>query len=156
MKKFKEYLESYANAYGNGNFVGLGGFSIGSLDSYKPMASLGPSDRPPNMYPQSDKRGTTATYPQKNIKKRKRRTTDIEPELENTALYNHLKEKGLIKQEDKEMDKFLDDLANNSPNSEMFDKVEKEHNDLKDEVKKLKEKIYETREKFYKGLKRGR
>jgi hypothetical protein len=95
MKKFKEYLESYDG----GNFVGLGGFSIGSLDSYKPIASLGPSDRPPNMYPQADKRGTTATYPQKNIKKKKRRTTDIEPELENTALYNHLKEKGLIKTE---------------------------------------------------------
>ena len=152
MKKFKEFLEGY----GGGNFVGLGGFSIGSLDSYKPIASLGPSDRPPNMYPQGDKRGTTATYPQKNIKKKKRRTTDIEPELENTALYNHLKEKGLIKQEDKELDKFLDDLKNNSPNSEMFDDIDDLEEVTKDDIKKLKDKISKARDNFYKNLKKGR
>jgi len=152
MKKFKEYLE----AYDGGNFVGLGGFSIGSLDTYKPMASLGPSDRPPNMYPSGDKRGTTATYPQKNIKKKKTRYTDIEPELENTALYKHLKNKGLIKKEDKDLDKFLDDLKNNSPNSEMFDEIDKKEQDLQNDTKKLKEKIKEARDRFYKRLKRGR
>jgi len=154
MKKFKDFIE----AYDGGNFVGLGGFSIGSLDTYKPMASLGPSDRPPNMHPSGDKRGTTATMPNTKLKRKKRRTTDIEPGLEGTALYKHLEKKGLVKKEDKEMDKFMDDLKNNTPNEDMFSDIEEDDSmnksDLKTQTKELEEKIVETRKKFYKNLKK--
>ena len=57
MKSFKKNLESY----------GMGGVSIGSLDSYRPMASLGSTDRPPQ--PSADQRATTAVKPQTKVKK---------------------------------------------------------------------------------------
>ena len=59
MKSFKKHLESY----------GMGGVSIGSLDSYRPMASLGSTDRPPQ--PSADQRATTAVKPQTKVKKKK-------------------------------------------------------------------------------------
>ena len=155
MKKFKEFLNK--ESYDGGNFVGLGGFSIGSLDSFKPIASLGPSDRPPNMNARGDKRGTTANMPNTKLKRKKSKTTDIEP-VEGTALYKHLEKKGLVKKEDKEMEKFMDDLANNTPNADMFDELHDEDSmnksDLETKSKELEEKIIETRKKFYKNLKK--
>jgi len=99
MKSFKKHLESY----------GMGGVSIGSLDSYRPMASLGSTDRPPQ--PSADQRATTAVKPQTKVKKKKTRYTEIEDVNKNTALYNHLKEKGLISEKSPFKKKIMDKIS---------------------------------------------
>jgi len=68
-KNFKKFIVEYGlNSY----WVGTGGFSIGSMDSMKPIASLGPTDRPPNQFGLGHKRGTVAAHPPSNVKKRKK------------------------------------------------------------------------------------
>ena len=62
IKSFKEYDDAY--------FSGTGGFSIGSLDSLKPMSDLGPTDTPPRNYGPGDNRGTVAVYANKKIKQK--------------------------------------------------------------------------------------
>ena len=40
-KSFKEFAKDYLKEYDDANFVGTGGFAIGSLDSLKPTYDLG-------------------------------------------------------------------------------------------------------------------
>lgn len=78
-KSFKEFAKDYLKEYDDANFSGVGGFSIGSLDAMKPIASLGTTDTAPydgrNL---GDKRGTTAALPQDIIKKKKSRFQKLE------------------------------------------------------------------------------
>ena len=83
-KTYKDLVKEYGDAY----FSGTGGFSIGSLDSFKPIASLGATDKPPENTGRV--RGTkvnTAPY--------KKRTKKRFDKLE-TALFKHLQDRNLI------------------------------------------------------------
>ena len=63
-KRFSQILKEYGDAF----FSGTGGFSIGSLDAFKPIASLGSTDKPPENTGRV--RGTKAnTAPYKKRKK---------------------------------------------------------------------------------------
>lgn len=55
-KSFKEFAKDYLKEYEDANFVGVGGFSIGSLDSFKPTYDLG--DTAPDNRGSGDGRGT--------------------------------------------------------------------------------------------------
>ena len=66
----KSFKEKYKlKEYGNANFVGVGGFSIGSLDSFKPIADLG--DTPPRGQGSRDSRAMGLVAQKKNIKQKK-------------------------------------------------------------------------------------
>jgi hypothetical protein len=61
-KSFKEFAKDYLKEYDdNSNFVGVGGFSIGSLDSFKPEVDLG--DSAPSNRGSGDSRGTKPETP---------------------------------------------------------------------------------------------
>ena len=96
-KSFKEFAKDYLEGYDDANFSGAGGFSIGSLDSLHPIADLG--DTPPNNQGSKDSRGTLAQFPQKNIKKKKKRFQKLEDEnvMIDTPLYKHMLSQGIIK-----------------------------------------------------------
>jgi hypothetical protein len=64
-KSFKEFAKDYLKEYDDANFAGIGGFSIGSMDSMKPDADLG--DIGPTNQGLGDMRGTVAQYPQSKI-----------------------------------------------------------------------------------------
>jgi len=56
-KSFREFAKDYLKEYDdNSNFVGVGGFGIGSLDSFKPEFDLG--DTAPDNRGSGDSRGT--------------------------------------------------------------------------------------------------
>ncbi len=103
-KSFKEFAKDYLKEYDDANFVGVGGFSIGSMDAMKPMADLG--DEGPKNQGIRDKRGTLAQDPQKNIKKKKKRFPRLENDsmMKDTALYKHMVSKGIIKTEGEKND----------------------------------------------------
>ena len=97
-KSFKEFAKDYLKEYDdNSNFTGTGGFSIGSLDSLHPIADLG--DGPPNNQGSRDSRGTLPQFPQKNIKKNKKKIQKLEDEsmMIDTPLYKHMVSQGIIK-----------------------------------------------------------
>jgi len=96
-KSFKEFAKSYLKEYDDAYFVGTGGYSIGSLDSLKPIADLG--DTAPNNQGSGDSRGTLPQLPQKNIKKNKKRFQKLEDEniVVNTPLYKHMISQGIVK-----------------------------------------------------------
>jgi hypothetical protein len=96
-KSFKEFAKVYFKEYDDANFTGVGGFSIGSLDSIKPIADLG--DVGPNNQGTGYSRGTLPQFPQKNIKKNKKRFQKIEDEsiIIDTPLYKHMIKQGIIK-----------------------------------------------------------
>ena len=68
-KSFKEFAKDYLKEYDDANFVGTGGFSIGSLDSFHPTYDLG--DTAPKNDGSRDSRGTQAVTASKNLKTRK-------------------------------------------------------------------------------------
>jgi hypothetical protein len=86
IKSFKEYDDAY--------FSGTGGFSIGSLDSLKPMSDLGPTDRPPRNFGPGDNRGTVAVYANKKVKQNPKKLTK---EIKNSPLYKHMVDTNIIK-----------------------------------------------------------
>jgi hypothetical protein len=131
-KTFKEYL-SY-----------LGGYRIGNLDSFRPIASLG--DRPPKGQGNRDTRGvglvanydtqapgTMRPFLTANVEKKKIEMMKLTRQAM-SIIPGSKRQKDIIKKlnivrkelklepvkEDKEMDKFLDDLANNTPNEGQF------------------------------------
>ena len=66
----KSFKEKYKlGEYSNANFIGVGGFSIGSLDSFKPIADLG--DTPPKGFGGRDSRAMGLVAQKKNIKQKK-------------------------------------------------------------------------------------
>lgn len=66
----KSFKEKYKlGEYSNANFIGVGGFSIGSLDSFKPIADLG--DGPPKGLGSRDSRAMGLVAQKKNIKQKK-------------------------------------------------------------------------------------
>jgi hypothetical protein len=64
-KSFKEFASDYLKEYDDANFVGVGGFSIGSMDAMKPDSDLG--DTAPTNQGLGDMRGTVSQYPQSKI-----------------------------------------------------------------------------------------
>lgn len=158
-KTFKEYL-SY-----------LGGYRLGNLDSFRPIASLG--DRPPKGQGNRDTRGvglvanydtqapgTMRPFLTANVEKKKIEMMKLTRQAM-SIMPGSKRQKDIIKKlnivrkelklepvkEDKEMDKFLDDLANNTPNSDQFDEIS-----LKLKLKVLNRKIARVKDKFYKNL----
>ena len=129
-KTFKEYL-SY-----------LGGYRLGNLDSFRPIASLG--DRPPKGQGNRDTRGVglVANYDTQAPGTMRPFLTAAK-----TIQDKNKKEKEKVK-EDKEMDDFLNDLANNTPNDSQFDEIS-----VKLKSKVLARKIQRMKAKFYKNLK---
>jgi len=106
MKTFKEYM---------------GGFRVGYVDNITPMVSLG--DTPPKGQGGKDSRGVGlhANYTTQGV-------GTIKPMLTADAKakqQKNWKEKGFgpykFKKEDKEMEDFLNDLANNTPNADQFE-----------------------------------
>ena len=128
-KTFKEYL-SY-----------LGGYRIGNLDAFRPIASLG--DRPPKGQGNRDSRGVglIANYDTQAPGTMRPFLTAAKKIQDKNK-----KDKEKVK-EDKETEKFLDDLANNTPNSDQFDEIS-----LKLKLKVLNRKIARVKDKFYKNL----
>ena len=129
-KTFKEYL-SY-----------LGGYRLGNLDSFRPIASLG--DRPPKGQGNRDTRGVglVANYDTQAPGTMRPFLTAAKKIQDKNK-----KEKEKVK-EDKEMDDFLNDLANNTPNDSQFDEIS-----VKLKSKVLARKIQRMKDKFYKNLK---
>ena len=129
-KTFKEYL-SY-----------LGGYRIGNLDAFRPIASLG--DRPPKGQGNRDSRGVglIANYDTQAPGTMRPFLTAAKKIQDKNK-----KDKEKVK-EDKETEKFLDDLANNTPNDGQFDEIS-----TKLKLKVLKRKIARVKDKFYKNLK---
>ena len=164
-RTFKEYI-SY-----------LGGYRIGNLDSFQPMASLG--DIPPKGQGGRDSRGVglnsgsrglplkanytgqapgtmrpflTASIEKKKIEMLKltRQAMSIMPGSKRQK--DIIKKLNIVRKElklepvkeDKEMDDFLDDLANNTPNSDQFDEVSDKLKlkVLARKIKRLKDKAF--------------
>ena len=128
-KTFKEYL-SY-----------LGGYRIGNLDAFRPIASLG--DRPPKGQGNRDSRGVglIANYDTQAPGTMRPFLTAAKKIQDKNK-----KDKEKVK-EDKDMEDFFDDLANNTPNSDQFDEIS-----LKLKLKVLNRKIARVKDKFYKNL----
>ena len=155
-KTFKEYL-SY-----------LGGFRLGNLDSFRPIASLG--DRPPKGQGNRDTRGvglvanydtqapgTMRPFLTANVEKKKIEMMKLTRQAM-SIMPGSKRQKDIIKKlnivrkelklepvkEDKEMDKFLDDLANNTPNEDQFDEVSDKLKlkVLARKIKRLKDKAF--------------
>ena len=77
-KRFSQILKEYGDAF----FSGTGGFSIGSLDAFKPIASLGSTDKPPeNTGRVRGTKANTAPY-----KKRKKPRIDRLEDEKNTRI----------------------------------------------------------------------
>jgi len=129
-KTFKEYS------------LGLGGYRIGNLDAFRPIASLG--DRPPKGQGNRDSRGVAliANYDTQAANTFRPFLTAAKKIQDKNK-----KDKEKVK-EDKDTEKFLDDLANNTPNDGQFDEISTQ---LK--LKVLKRKIARVKDKFYKNLK---
>ena len=68
-KSFKEFAKDYLKEYEDANFVGTGGFSIRSLDSFHPTYDLG--DTAPTNDGSRDSRGTQAVSASKNVQNKK-------------------------------------------------------------------------------------
>ena len=99
-KSFKEFAKDYLKEYEDANFVGTGGFSIGSLDSFHPTYDLG--DTAPKNDGSRDSRGTQAVTASKNLQNKKtmkKRFQKLENEnvMIDTPLYKHMVSKGIIK-----------------------------------------------------------
>src|SRR5210317_1862711 len=102
-------------------YLGLSTIRVGGLDSIHPIASLG--DTPPKGKGSRDSRATglVANYTTQGV-------GTIKPMLTADAKskqQKNWKEKGFgpykFKKEDKEMEDFLNDLANNTPNADQFE-----------------------------------
>ena len=138
VRTFKEYM-SY-----------LGGFRIGNLDSFQPMASLG--DTPPKGQGGRDSRGVGLNSGSRDLPLKANYTGQapgtMRPFLTAAKKIQdkNKKDKEKVK-EDKETEKFLDDLANNTPNDSQFDEIS-----LKLKLKVLNRKIARVKDKFYKNL----
>jgi len=125
LKTFKEYM-SY-----------IGGFRIGNLDSFQPMASLG--DVPPKGQGGRDSRGVGLNSGSRGLPLKANYTGQapgtMRPFLTAAKKIQDKNKKEKVK-EDKEMEDFLDDLANNTPNEEQFE--ENKEYDLKDKALYMK------------------
>ena len=137
-RTFKEYL----------NY--LGGYRIGNLDSFQPMASLG--DIPPKGQGGRDSRGVGLNSGSRGLPLKANYTGQapgtMRPFLTAAKKIQdkNKKDKEKVK-EDKDMEDFLDDLANNTPNDGQFDEVSD-----KLKLKVLARKIARMKDKFYKNL----
>ena len=102
-KTFKEYM------------AGLGGFRLGNLDSFRPIASLG--DRPPKGQGNRDSRGVglVANYSGQAPGTMRPFLTAAKKIQDKNK-----KDKEKVK-EDKDMEDFLNDIANNTPNESQFE-----------------------------------
>jgi len=100
-------------------YLGLPTISIGGLDSYHPIADLG--DIPPKGKGSKDARvtGLQANYDTQAPGTMRPFLTASAKKLQQ----KNWKEKGHgpYRKEDKELDKFLKDLSNNTPNADQFD-----------------------------------
>ena len=111
-KTFKEYM-SY-----------LGGFRIGNLDSFQPMASLG--DIPPKGQGGRDSRGVGLNSGSRGLPLKANYTGQapgtMRPFLTAAKKIQdkNKKDKEKVK-EDKDMEDFLNDIANNTPNESQFE-----------------------------------
>jgi hypothetical protein len=83
-KTFKEFAKDYLKEYDDANFAGIGGFSIGSMDSMKPDADLG--DTAPRNQGTGDSRGTMAVMPSKNIQHKLNRKNHIKKDEKGKAM----------------------------------------------------------------------
>jgi|TARA_R110002020_G_scaffold20883_1_gene70742 hypothetical protein len=137
LKTFKEYL----------NY--MGGFRLGYIDNISPMASLG--DKPPKGQAGKDSRGVGlhATYSTQaagtmrpfltaNVEKKKIEMMKLTRQAM-SIMPGSKRQKDIIKKlnivrkdlklepvkEDKEMEDFLDDLANNTPNESQFEDIKR-------------------------------
>jgi len=112
LKTFKEYM-SY-----------IGGFRIGNLDSFQPMASLG--DVPPKGQGGRDSRGVGLNSGSRGLPLKANYTGQapgtMRPFLTAAKKIQdkNKKEKEKVK-EDKDMEDFLNDIANNTPNEDQFE-----------------------------------
>jgi hypothetical protein len=79
-KSFKEFAKDYLKEYEDANFVGVGGFSIGSLDSMHPTYDLG--DTAPTNDGSRDSRGTQAVTASKNVQNKKNKKKEKEEEVQ--------------------------------------------------------------------------
>ena len=113
-KTFKEYM-SY-----------IGGFRIGNLDSFQPMPSLG--DTPPKGQGGRDSRGVGLNSGSRDLPLKANYTGQapgtMRPFLTAAKKIQdkNKKDKEKVK-EDKDMEDFLNDIANNTPNEDQFDEV---------------------------------
>ena len=111
-KTFKEYM-SY-----------LGGFRIGNLDSFQPMPSLG--DTPPKGQGGRDSRGVGLNSGSRGLPLKANYTGQapgtMRPFLTAAKKIQdkNKKDKEKVK-EDKDMEDFLNDIANNTPNEDQFE-----------------------------------
>ena len=111
-RTFKEYI-SY-----------LGGYRIGNLDSFQPMPSLG--DTPPKGQGGRDSRGVGLNSGSKGLPLRANYTGQapgtMRPFLTAAKKIQdkNKKDKEKVK-EDKDMEDFLNDIANNTPNESQFE-----------------------------------
>ena len=134
-RTFKEYI-SY-----------LGGYRIGNLDSFQPMASLG--DIPPKGQGGRDSRGVGLNSGSRGLPLKANYTGQapgtMRPFLTAAKKIQdkNKKDKEKVK-EDKDMEEFFDDLANNTPNSEQFDEVSDKLKlkVLARKIKRLKDKAF--------------
>ena len=106
-------------------YLGLSTIRVGGLDSIHPIASLG--DTPPKGKGSRDSRATglVANYTTQGV-------GTIKPMLTADAKakqQKNWKSKGFgpykFKKEDKEMEDFLNDLANNTPNADQFEDIKR-------------------------------
>ena len=127
MKSFKEYL-------------GLPTISVGGLDSYHPIADLG--DKPPRGKGSRDRRATAlnANYDTQAPGTMRPMLTASAKKLQQTNWKD--KGHGPYRKEDKDMDKFLKDIANNTPNSEQFDEAVSLNN-IKSAAQRFAKGIYD-------------
>ena len=134
-RTFKEYI-SY-----------LGGYRIGNLDSFQPMASLG--DIPPKGQGGRDSRGVGLNSGSRGLPLKANYTGQapgtMRPFLTAAKKIQdkNKKDKKKVK-EDKDMEDFLNDIANNTPNSDQFDEVSDKLKlkVLARKIKRLKDKAF--------------
>ena len=105
VKTFKEYVSG----------LSLGGYRLGNLDSFRPIASLG--DRPPKGQGNRDSRGVglVANYSGQAPGTMRPFLTAAKKIQDKNK-----KDKKKVK-EDKDMEDFLNDIANNTPNESQFE-----------------------------------
>ena len=127
-KTFKEYL---------------GGFRLGYYDNIEPMASLG--DTPPKGQAGKDSRGVglhaNYTTQAPGTIRPFLTATDKNPADKDSKRLQK-KNKQVKEDEDKELDDFLKDLANNTPNSQQFDE-DINLQDVKNAAKRFAKGIYD-------------
>ena len=121
-------------------YLGLPTISIGGLDSYHPIADLG--DIPPKGKGSKDARvtGLQANYDTQAPGTMRPFLTASAKKLQQ----KNWKEKGhgTYRKEDKELDKFLKDLSNNTPNADQFDE-EITLNDIKMAAQRFAKGVYD-------------